>query len=108
MLLPTAASLRPLLDRLIDYAGMFPPAGLDWELAAGNYCLSSATGVGWMLRWLVVSAADLPQIPTHLNGSLAVLTDADEPRASVIETKKIVRASRPVYCELPIADLGEV
>lgn len=100
--------LRALLDRLIDYAGMFPPATLSRDAALANYASYRDGEHGWVLRWLVVGAAELPHVPTELDGSLAVLTDADEPRAAAIEAKRIVRAGRPVYCEVPLGDLDEV
>jgi hypothetical protein len=103
-----APGLRALLDRLIDYAGTFPPAALPSAAAVANYTSYRTGPHAWMLRWLVVGAADLAHVPRELDGSLAVLTDADEPRAAVIESKSVVRAGRPVYCEVPAADLDEV
>jgi hypothetical protein len=103
-----APGLRALLDGLIDYAGMFPPAALPCGSAVANYTRYRTTERAWMLRWLVVGAAELAHVPKELDGSLAVLADADEPRAAVIESKRIIRAARPVYCEVPIADLDEV
>jgi hypothetical protein len=104
----TAPALRALLDRLIDYAGTFPPAGLSVTAAVANYTAYRRAEHAWMLRWLVVGAADLAHVPKELDGSLSVLTDADEPRAAVIESKRIVRPGRPVYGEVPIADLDEL
>jgi hypothetical protein len=103
-----APALRALLDRLIDYAGTFPPAALPCGDAVANYQQYRTGEHAWMLRWLVVGAADLPRVPHELDGSLAVLADADEPRAAVIESRRVVRAARPVYCEVPVADLDEV
>src|SRR2546429_433915 len=87
-----APALRALLDRLIDYAGMFPPASLPPAAAIANYQSYQSGEHAWMLRWLVVGAAELGQVPPDLDGSLAVLSDADQPRAAVIEAKRIVRA----------------
>jgi hypothetical protein len=61
-----------------------------------------------MLRWFVVGAANLEQVPKELDGSLAVLSDTDNPRAAAIETKRIIRAERPVYCEVSVRDLDAV
>jgi hypothetical protein len=47
-------------------------------------------------------------VPKDLDGSLAVLSDADEARAAVIEAKRVVHAAIPTYCEVPIRDLDEV
>jgi hypothetical protein len=126
-----AAALRALLDRLIDYAGMFPPASLSSAAAVANYKRYRSGEHGWMLRWLVTSAAELANVPSELDGLLAVLSDAQEQRAAVIETKRIPLLStighashlsrppawptdearaikRPVYCEVPIQDLDLV
>jgi hypothetical protein len=103
-----APALRALLDRVIDYAGMFPPAALPCEAAVANYERYRTGEYAWMLRWLVVGAAELAHVPEELDGSLAVLGDADEARAEVLETKRVVRAGRPAYCEVPLRDLDEV
>jgi hypothetical protein len=103
-----APGLRVLVDRLIDYAGTFPPATLARDAAVANYVRYCGGEFGWMIRWLVVAAADLPHVPAEWNGSLAVLTDADEPRAAVLETKKIIRATRPIYCEVLRSELADV
>jgi hypothetical protein len=61
-----------------------------------------------MLRWLVVSGTDLERVPTEFDGALSVLADTDVPRAAAIEAKRIFRAERPVYCEVPISQLDDV
>src|SRR5262245_1026312 len=101
-------ALRALLDRLTDYAGSFPPAALPCSDAVANYVRYRSGERSWMLRWLVVGAADLGHVPRELDRSLAVLGEADEPRAAVLEAKHVVRAGRPVYCEVPIGQLDEV
>jgi hypothetical protein len=114
-----APGLRALLDRLIDYAGMFAPASLPRDAAIANYNSYRSGEHAWMLRWLVVGAAELEHVPRELDGSLAVLSDADEARAAVIETKpppfpsptrggRAGRGERPAYCEVPARDLDEV
>ena len=103
-----APALVALLERLIDYAGAFPPAALPCGAAAANYASYRSGERAWMLRWLVVSAADLEQVSAEFDGALAVLSDADVPRAAVIEAKRVVPAARPVYAEVPVAELDEV
>ena len=103
-----APCLRILLDRFIDYAGMFPPATLHRDAAIANYQKYRKGEHAWMLRWLVIGSAELPHVPTELYGSLAVLSDKDEPCAAVIESKRIVQAKRPAYCEIPAWELDEV
>ena len=50
----TAASLRALLDRSIDYAGMFPPCSLDLEPALENQAGYVRSGDAWMLNGFVL------------------------------------------------------
>ena len=103
-----APALRALLARLIDYAGMFPPAALSRDVAMANFTSYRNGEHIWMLRWLVISASELEHVPKELDGSLSVLSDVDEPRAGIIETKRIVHAERPAYCEVSIEQLDDV
>jgi hypothetical protein len=105
---PTSPALRALLDRLIDYAGTFPPATLSGNAAVANYATYRAGPHAWMLRWLVLSAAEAECVPREFDGMLSVLSDTDHPRAAVIESKRVVRLARPVYCEVPVAELDAV
>ena len=47
---------------LIDYAGLFPPAGLDLETAVRNYAGYLAGEDGWMLGRCIVPAAQLHRV----------------------------------------------
>jgi hypothetical protein len=89
---------------------MFPPASLSSAAAVANYKRYRGGAHAWMLRWLVTSAAELSSIPSEFDGLLAVLSDTDEPRAAVIETKRIplMEVKAPVYCEVPLRDLDLV
>ena len=53
------ASLRNFMSGLIDYAGLFPPAGLDVQTALANYAGYLEGEDGWMLGRCVVPAAQL-------------------------------------------------
>lgn len=57
-----AESLRILLSGLIDYAGMFPPAGLSLADAARNFVRYAQGSRAWMLGNLVVPAAQLGEL----------------------------------------------
>ena len=61
-----------------------------------------------MLRWLVVGKAELDRVPSELDGTLSVLTNADEPRAAAIEAKQVVPGAKAAYCEVPIQALDDV
>ncbi len=63
----TAPSLRLLLSTLIDYAGLFPPAGLDLPAAVAAYERYSASSHRWMLGRFVLPLSQLPQFEDCLD-----------------------------------------
>lgn len=95
-----APSLRALLEGFIDYAGIFPPAKLAVDKAVANFSVYRNSEQSWMLRWFVVSASDMPSVPTGLEGALSILGAEDDARAATIESSNVLRAERPVYCEV--------
>lgn len=103
-----APALRALLESLIDYAGIYPPAALPLGNAIANYTHYRDGAQAWMLRRLVIGSADLADVPDALEGCVALLAESDDPRAGALETKNIVAAPRPVYCEVAITDLPEL
>lgn len=52
-------SVRILLSEAIDYAGLFPPAGLSMSEAVINYATYRNSNYSWMLGRFVVTAARL-------------------------------------------------
>jgi len=56
------ASLRALLTGAIDYAGMFPPAGLPLGRAIDSYRQYRGSKASWMLGRLVIPAAQLADL----------------------------------------------
>jgi len=57
----TAASLRALLDGIVDYAGLFPPASLDMRAAVLNYREYLASSEAWALGRFVLPIARLAE-----------------------------------------------
>src|SRR6266850_4037146 len=55
--MPEAASLRALLGRSIDYAGMFPPCNLGSEEALKNHAQYVRSPDSWMLSAFVLPVA---------------------------------------------------
>jgi hypothetical protein len=55
-------SLRTLLEGIIDYAGLFPPAGLDMAGAVADYAEHRAGPHRWALGRFVVPAARLAEL----------------------------------------------
>ena len=57
----TAASLRALLDGIVDYAGLFPPASLDMRAAVANYGAYLSSSDAWALGRFVLPIARLAE-----------------------------------------------
>lgn len=55
------SAAESLLSRIVDYAGLFPPAGLDMESAVRSYQAALAGDDAWMLGSFVVPAARLAE-----------------------------------------------
>jgi hypothetical protein len=60
------SALRALLAGVVDYAGLFPPAGLDMMGAVQNYAAYRARDESWMLGRFVVPAARLDDFSRQL------------------------------------------
>lgn len=92
-------SLRALLDHLIDYAGLFPPAALTMQDAVRNYARYRDGEHAWALGKFVVPQARVPEVPKEF--PLSVL-GVDEVKAT---TEEELAAFPPgVYVE--IADVA--
>jgi hypothetical protein len=61
------ASLRALLERSIDYAGMFPPCSLEIEPALKNQAEYVRSPDGWMLSTFVLRVAQLEAAAKNLS-----------------------------------------
>lgn len=59
-------SARALLAGVIDYAGLFPPAGLPMREAVGEYVAACSSRDGWMLGRFVLPAGKLPELDCTL------------------------------------------
>jgi hypothetical protein len=70
-----------LLSRAIDYAGLFPPAGLELSPALENYLGYRSSEDAWALGRFVVPAARVEQLPHHGQArvELAVVIGPDVP-----------------------------
>jgi hypothetical protein len=60
------SALRPLLSGIVDYAGLFPPAGLDMATAVRNYALYRHDEAAWMLGRFVVPVAKLDDLALEI------------------------------------------
>ncbi|HEY2125199.1 MAG TPA: hypothetical protein VGG94_07015 [Chthoniobacterales bacterium] len=61
-----SASLRRLLARAIDYAGLFPPCSLDLSPALANQASYVGCADSWMLSAFVLPAARFGEVESHL------------------------------------------
>jgi hypothetical protein len=59
-------ALHILLTSLIDYAGLFPPAGLEMKHAVANYARYREAEHAWALGRFIVPAARLPEFESLL------------------------------------------
>jgi len=57
-------SLRVLLDHLIDYAGLFPPAALSMQEAVRNYARYREGEYAWALGAFVVPKERVQEVPS--------------------------------------------
>lgn len=67
---PLPASLRALLARAVDYAGLFPPAALDMRAAVESYAAYLEGADAWALGRFVVPAARLGELDRAAAGLL--------------------------------------
>lgn len=104
----TTRSIRALLHGLIDYAGLYPPAGLTMQDAVRNYERYRSGPHAWMLNKFVVPAARVPEVPSEFPLSIV---GVDEVRATTVEEIRDIAAGadgRTIYVEVTDLELIEV
>lgn len=74
-------AVRAAFDRLIDYAGLFPPAKLDMPAALAEYARCRASAQAWMLGPFIVPASRIDEllalvVPGAAALPLSVIVDA--------------------------------
>jgi hypothetical protein len=77
-----AESLRALLEHLVDYAGLFPPAALSMQDAVRNYARYREGEYAWALGRFVVPRARVREVPKEF--PLSIL-GVDEVKATTAE-----------------------
>jgi len=70
-----APALRALLDGVVDYAGLFPPATLSMQDAVAEFAQQRRSRDAWMLGRFVLPVARLEEFAS----AAAVLKEDDEP-----------------------------
>jgi hypothetical protein len=110
-------SVRVLLESLIDYAGLFPPASLSLKDAIRNYDEYRHGDYAFALGRFVVPAAQMREVPSDF--PLSVIATSDSiPDAFVVEVKAknaeeidVIRqqvAKQMMYVEVADIDLIDI
>jgi hypothetical protein len=103
-------SLRALLANLIDYAGLYPPAGLGLPAVLENYEAYLGSPESWMLNRLVLPAAMLPQARLRNNWRVTLVVEGEPgplpAQVQTLETRLPHGLSLPTYCEAPIGEIA--
>ena len=68
-------SIDVLMDHILDYAGLFPPAKLDMEPTVRNYATYRESAERWMLARLIVPVARLEEFETSAQDLLPTPKD---------------------------------
>ena len=70
-------ALEMLLDGLVDYAGLFPPASLDMDAMVEQYAMALAGEQSWVVGRVIVPASQLSAFETAAAGALPGHEDDD-------------------------------
>ena len=73
-------SFKNFMTGLIDYAGFFPPAGLDIETAVGKYSHHLEGENGWMLGLCILPATQLNRVAVHAGFHCSVIVSSSVPQ----------------------------
>jgi hypothetical protein len=102
-------SLKILLEHVIDYAGLYPPAALPMARAVQNYQAYLESEWSWMLGKFVVSAARLEEFfeekarVSSAPWRLSVLASNEDERA--LEQLQNVESVKAIECQCPTLGL---
>jgi hypothetical protein len=92
-------SLRALLEGLIDYAGLFPPAALSMQDAVRNYARYRDGEYAWALGKFIVPQERAKEVPPEFPLSILGIDEV-----KVTSAEEIAALPKGVYVE--IADLA--
>jgi hypothetical protein len=79
-----STTTRILLEEIVDYAGLFPPASLDMAAAVAEYARQRESGESWMLGRFVVPLTRLAEWEDAAAPALTTIGDGDPWRLSVL------------------------
>ena len=102
-------SLRALVSNIIDYAGLYPPAGLPLAEVLERYRRYRASAQSWMLNRLVLPAAKLAEARLEVGWRVTLLADGElgplPDQVETLESKGCPHVDLPVYCETPLEQI---
>jgi hypothetical protein len=104
------AALRALLSNLIDYAGLYPPAGLPLAIVTERYRAFRASPDAWMLNRLVLPQSQLSNAALGEDWRVTLIVEQEPgelpPQVETLETRLPHRLSLPTYCEAPLEEIS--
>lgn len=106
-------SLNIFLSRILDYAGLYPPASLPLEEAFTNFVLYQHTKEAWMLSRFIIPAKRLEELPRFYGSlSFSMLGRGGKDASEFLENLKLdiedIRAFREMHGVDAAADMFEV
>jgi len=69
-LIAPSTALAALLENVLDYAGLFPPASLDMRAVVTRYAEHVAGPAAWMLERIIIPVARLDEFEEHARALL--------------------------------------
>ena len=100
------SAIRALLSDLIDYAGLFPPAGLDMGSAVRNYNAYKNGEYSWALGRFVVPATRLDELGSFVCVTPMRLTVLGIPQDSIANVETLeLKATRASEIEAAVGRL---
>ena len=106
-----AGSLKALLSNVIDYAGLYPPAGLPLNTVVAKFQRYLDSDQSWMLNRLVLPAAKFTEARVREGWRVTLLVDNDPgplpAEVETLESKGTRLLSLPTYCEASIEEIRD-
>lgn len=96
----TTKSLRALLEGLIDYAGLFPPAALSMQDAVRNYARYRDGEYAWALGRFIVPADRADEVPSEFPTSILGIDEVKAATADDVARIAGDAKGRTVYVEI--------
>jgi hypothetical protein len=96
----TTKSLRALLEGLIDYAGLFPPAALSMQDAVRNYARYRDGEYAWALGRFVVPAERVDEVPSEFPTTILGIDEVKAATADDVARIAGEANGRTVYVEI--------